>query len=186
MARFVRQMLRQRRERALLSAGQGGAAMQAVWALGFRPFFVLAGTAAALLVAAWILVLTGQLAAPAYFVTAVQWHAHEMLFGFVAAAVVGFVLTASQNWTGVRGIRGLPLQALAGVWLAGRALPWLVGPASAVYAAIDLAFLPLAGAVLARYLLRAGQAKNLGFLGLVAVMWTGNLLVHLEALGLTA
>jgi uncharacterized protein involved in response to NO len=65
------------------------------------------------------------------------WHIHEMLFGFVMAAIARFMLTAIPNWTGRAPISGWPLAALAALWLAGRfaclILAWLA-------AATDLAF----------------------------------------------
>ena len=48
------------------------------------------------------------------------WHAHEMIYGFIGAAIAGFLLTAVPSWTGVRGFAGMPLMVLASVWLAGR------------------------------------------------------------------
>ncbi|MYB11767.1 MAG: NnrS family protein, partial [Rhodospirillaceae bacterium] len=64
----------------------------------------------------------------------VAWHVHEILFGFVAAAMAGFLLTAVPGWTGRPPLRGLPLAALAALWLAGRvavALSAWIGAAAA-------------------------------------------------------
>src|SRR5687767_12565351 len=84
---------------------------------GFRPFFLAAGLAAFALVPVWLYVFAYHAVAfgalpPMY------WHAHEMLFGFVAAAVTGFLLTAVPSWTGARGFAGRPLYLLTGAWLA--------------------------------------------------------------------
>lgn len=76
----------------------------------FHPFFLLGAAFAAASVVAW----AGMLGQQWSFATAMPpllWHGHEMLFGFGAAIVVGFVLTAAQNWTG---IRPLSPAALAG------------------------------------------------------------------------
>ena len=70
-----------------------------LFALGFRPFFLVAGLSAVLLMMAWLLVLSGKLAPGAYMPSDL-WHAHAMIFGFIAAGICGFLLTAVQAWTG--------------------------------------------------------------------------------------
>ena len=91
-----------------------------LWRLGFRPFF-LAGTAfAALAIPLWLGVLAGWWPAWQPAGGALAWHRHEMLFGFGAAIIAGFLLTSAQNWTGRPGLSGRPLAALALLWLAAR------------------------------------------------------------------
>jgi uncharacterized protein involved in response to NO len=158
--------------------------MSALWNLAFRPFFLLASGAAAILISLWLAVWTGAVPAPQYFTTPVLWHAHEMLFAFASAVVVGFLMTASQNWTGKRGVHGWRLQVLAAVWLAARIMPWLVTPPSLLYAALDLSFLLLAVVFLAPYLFQSSQRRNMGLLGVLAVLALANALVHWEAAGL--
>src|SRR5678815_4383514 len=89
-----------------------------LWA-GFWPFFLLAALWAAIAVpvrlAAYLHGYTIGGALPA-----MVWHAHEMVYGFGLAAVTGFLLTAVPNWTGRLPLAGLPLAALAALWLAGR------------------------------------------------------------------
>ena len=95
----------------------------AFFALGFRPFFLFAGFSAAILLALWLLIWQGKLPASGYF-DAMQWHAHEMLFGYAASVVAGFLLTAVRNWTGMAvPIKG-KLASLAIIWLLAR--KWLV------------------------------------------------------------
>ncbi len=86
---------------------------------GFRPFFFGAATWAVIAIALWLCVLAGKISLPSRF-EAVAWHRHEMLFGFVGAAVSGFLLTAIPNWTGRLPIAGKPLLSLFGVWVAAR------------------------------------------------------------------
>jgi len=86
---------------------------------GFRPFFLLAGLWAPVALLLWLSMLAGVLELPTAM-DPVAWHVHEMLFGFVAAAIAGFLLTALPGWTGCPPLRGLPLAALAVLWLAGR------------------------------------------------------------------
>ncbi|MEQ8697369.1 MAG: NnrS family protein, partial [Bauldia litoralis] len=74
---------------------------------GFRPFFLFAGLYAALLIPLWLLALTGTQWSAA-IATGIRWHAHELYFGFVGAAVAGFLLTAVANWTGRPPVRGVP------------------------------------------------------------------------------
>jgi uncharacterized protein involved in response to NO len=156
----------------------------ALWNLAFRPFFLLAGAAAAILISLWLAVWTGLMPGPRYFTSTILWHAHEMLFGFATAVVVGFLMTASQNWTRKRGVHGWRLQLLAGVWLLARIMPWLVLPPSYLYAALDLAFLILAVIFLSPYLLQASQKRNMGLLLVLAVLAGANALVHAEVAGL--
>jgi uncharacterized protein involved in response to NO len=155
-----------------------------LWNLAFRPFFLLAGGAASIFILLWLAVWTGTIPAPRYFATPVLWHAHEMLFAFASLVVVGFLMTASQNWTGKRGVHGWRLQLLAAVWLVARIMPWLVTPPSYTYAAVDLAFLVLAVIFLTPYLLQTSQRRNIGLLAVLAVLALANALVHAEAAGL--
>jgi uncharacterized protein involved in response to NO len=97
-----------------------------LFAYGFRPFFLLAGIYAVVPTGVLYWAMTsGQWpedALPLY-----AWHGHEMLFGFVAAAIAGFLLTAVPTWTGTRAVSGIPLVGLVLLWLAGRAVmsPWV-------------------------------------------------------------
>jgi uncharacterized protein involved in response to NO len=122
---------------------------------GFRPFFLAAGIAAVVLVPWWALSLTGGVSLETPWPPAL-WHGHEMIFGFIAAAVAGFLLTAVPSWTGQRGFAGWPLALLAGLWLLGR----LVVATSAHWplrltATIDTAFFPALGIMLLPPLLRS-------------------------------
>ena len=69
----------------------------ALWQLGFRPFYLLASVFAALSIGLWALQFTGWLVRP--YLQGPMWHAHEMLFGFALAVIVGFLLTAGSNWS---------------------------------------------------------------------------------------
>ncbi|AWK89903.1 NnrS family protein [Azospirillum thermophilum] len=147
---------------------------------GFRPFFLAAGLSAAGFLAAWLAVLvTGTW--PDGPIGPSIWHAHEMLFGFSAAAVAGFLLTAVPSWTGTVALSGRPLMLLAVLWLAGRVavFPWAGVPAPAA-ALLDLAFFPALGVALARPLIRAGKLRNSAFLVLLVLLFLANLLIHLE------
>lgn len=156
----------------------------ALFAYGFRPFFLLAGLFAVGSVSWWLVALPDT-AGIVQRDAALAWHRHEMLFGFLPAAVAGFMLTAVPSWTGRRGYAGWPLAGLAAVWLAARVamLPAL-GLPPLWAAALDLAFLPLLMAMIAPALLRAGINHNFPFLLVLAALAIASLLDHLELMGL--
>jgi uncharacterized protein involved in response to NO len=91
-----------------------------LWLVGFRPFFILAMLSGAFLPMIWIAVFAGYSPLPGTGLQAVQWHAHEMLFGFGWAVLGGFLLTASKNWVKIRGLHGGPLAAVALFWILER------------------------------------------------------------------
>lgn len=153
-----------------------------VFRLGFRPFYLLAACLACLAVPVWALVYAGQLAwAPN--LPPLLWHAHEMVFGFATAVIVGFLLTAGKAWTGLPTPRGVPLALLALTWLAARIAALLDLP-YAVYAVLDLALLPIVAVILVRLLLRADNHRNLPLAGLLGLLALANLLFHLSVSGL--
>lgn len=149
--------------------------------LGFRPFY-LGGTAfAAVAVPLWLALLYGRIELPLHL-SPLLWHAHEMLFGFAAAIIVGFLLTAGKAWTGLQTPRGSGLGALALLWLAARLAA--LGAPYAVYAVLDLLLLPVVAAVLAGVLLRARNRRSLPLAGLLLALSAANLVFHLGALGM--
>lgn len=164
----------------------GAAGSHPLWGRGFRPFFLGVGVYGFVVVAAWTAIWQGTLPAPTWL-SPTSWHGHEMLFGLVAAAIAGFLLTAAPVWTGRRALCGCPLMTLFGVWTLGRLAMLGAGrlPA-AVVAAIDGAFLPLVAGVLVRTLWRTGQWRNYGIVALVGVLALANAAVHAQALGVTA
>jgi len=155
----------------------------APFALGFRPFFLAAGIYAVLLMALWLLVLRGSLELGE--MAPLVWHGHEMLFGFTVAVIAGFLLTAAQNWTGIRTPSGAPLAALFLLWLAGRVSFLIPGLRPCLVATIDLAFLPVLALVLALPILKAKQLHNYPFPLMLLALTAANVLVHGDALGWT-
>src|SRR5205085_636746 len=109
------------------------------------------------------------------------WHGHEMVFGFGTAALAGFLLTAVPNWINTGPVRGARLALLACVWLAARVAAWTAGPLW--FAAIDLAFLPTLVAMIAPGIIRRSGKRNGVFVLMLAILWSADLAVHLEALG---
>jgi uncharacterized protein involved in response to NO len=152
-------------------------------ALGFRPFFLAAGGAGVALPLVWLAVLHGALPPPTWL-DPFLWHGHEMLFGFVAAAIAGFLLTAVPGWTATPPVRGAPLALLVLVWALGRAAlalaSWL--PAGLV-AVADLAF-PLALlAAVGGPIVRTRAKRQAGVLAALTALTAANTAVHLDALG---
>ncbi len=149
--------------------------------LGFRPFYLGAASFALLAIPLWVMLFLGQwnlsLALPSLL-----WHAHEMLFGFAVAVILGFLLTAVRAWTGLATPRGASLGALALLWLAARVAA-ITGP-YAVYAALDLLLLPLVAAVLTRLLLQAGNRRNLPLAAMLILLALANGAFHLVVTGL--
>jgi uncharacterized protein involved in response to NO len=152
----------------------------ALLAYGFRPFFLLAALDALCNMGLWLAVYSYPDLWPSQAIAAMYWHAHEMLFGFVTAAIAGFLLTAVPGWTGRSSYNGAPLLFLAGLWVAGRIAmaPWALLPPMAA-SAIDLAFYPALALVLAPPLIRARKFNNLPFLGILAALFLANLCFHL-------
>lgn len=150
----------------------------------FRLFFLLAGLFAALVIFVWLAVLVDWLHLPLGF-SPLLWHSHEMLYGFVPAAVAGFLLTAMANWTGTPPPSGKRLFALGLLWLAGRFAMALAGwlPGWLV-AFVDLSFLPVLALYAFVVLRRSGNSRNLPLVAVLAVLAAGNLLMHLALLGI--
>lgn len=149
-----------------------------LWALAFRPFYLLAALFAAIAVPVWAVAYSGAIELP---MAGIWWHAHEMIFGFAVAVIIGFLFTAGRAWTGIDTPAGGQLAALAALWLAGR-LAMAFG--SGVWVAvIDIAFLPLAAAALLRVLIKARSWRNY-FVGVLpALLAVANLIFHLAVLG---
>ncbi|THF64126.1 NnrS family protein [Pseudothauera rhizosphaerae] len=151
-----------------------------VFMCGFRPFFVLAAGGAVLFMALWLLALGGRLPAWQPPGGIVLWHAHELVFGFAAAAVAGFTLTAIPEFTRTAPIPPRPLARLALLWLAARLAYALAGwwPAPLGMWPAALGSLALWALLLARIappVWRDPERAHLGF------AWTMGALALLQA-----
>lgn len=151
---------------------------------GFRPFFFLAAAWACFAVLAWLWAFLGGMSLPGGF-DALAWHRHEMLFGFVGAAIVGFLLTAIPNWTGRLPIAGLPLAALAGLWLTARAAVWFSGTVGLVTAAaFDIGFFLVFALVAGREVI-AAKNRNIPPVVMVLLLALADAWDYAAALGFT-
>jgi uncharacterized protein involved in response to NO len=130
--------------------------------------------------ALWPAFFTGKIAVPTAF-SAIDWHAHEMIFGYVVAVATGFLLTAIPNWTGRLPVARWPLAGLAALWAAGRvAVFFSEALGRALAGAIDCAFLIVFAAVVARELIAGRNWHNLKVLALLVVLALTNLAFHVE------
>ena len=150
--------------------------------LGFRPFFLSAGIFSAILLAIWLYSFSTAFS-PSPNYSPVLWHAHEMIFGYTAAVIGGFLLTAVKNWTGIKTIRGYWLAELVTVWLAARLLPFFdIHP---LYSAmISVAFFPLLAFAIAVPLIRADSKGNLLFIPVLLVFALADVIFQLAILQL--
>jgi uncharacterized protein involved in response to NO len=155
----------------------------ALFTQGFRPFFLATGLWSAVALAVWIVMFTTGTTVPSRF-DPLAWHIHEMLFGFVMAAIAGFLLTAIPNWTGRLPVSGSPLALLAGLWLLGR-IACLISALVPAWIAIaaDLSFPVVLVGVVAREIVVGRNWRNLPMVAPVSVLGIANLLMHLEADG---
>lgn len=150
------------------------------WGLGFRPFFFLGSVLSVVLLLLWGCFLSGIWQGIAGR-NMLLWHVHEMLFGFGVAIVAGFLLTATQNWTGIRGVNGKPLMMLTLLWLLPRILFFVEAVPLSVLTVLDLFFLPVLAVKLKPYLKKS--PRNQIFYALLGGLWLGNLFWHAGALG---
>ncbi len=151
----------------------------ALWQLGFRPFYLLAGAFASLSILLWVCQYTGHLAIG--YLRTPAWHSHEMLFGYTMAVVAGFLLTAVRNWTGLPTPSGAPLAALAALWVTGRVL--MLTPFATAAALVNAAF-PLALAVgIGIPLVRSRNRRNYFFVALLLMLAVAAGSWHLSHLG---
>ncbi len=161
------------------------ARLPAVLDYAFRPMFLAAGSWAVIALALWLAMFFGYVQLPTRF-DPLAWHIHEMLFGFVMAAVAGFLLTAIPNWTGRLPVRGLRLAMLAALWLLGR-LACLISADLPAWLAVvaDLAFPTALLAVAAREIIAGRNWRNLPMTAPLALFIIADLLMHLESLGVS-
>nr|WP_216607331.1 NnrS family protein [Vibrio tubiashii] len=147
-------------------------AIPPVLRLGFRPFFLLGSIYAVIAIAVWVWMFqSGQ--PTTLQVPALWWHVHEMIFGFAMAIVVGFVLTAVQNWTGINGTKHHRLAILVGLWLAPRVLLWTPTPLWLI-SSIEALFLAMTAFEVGTRVVKAKGWRNLFFVPLFVLAIAAN------------
>ncbi len=155
----------------------------AILSYGFRPFFLAGSIWAAAAMILFVLMLQGSVSLPCVL-SPIDWHLHELLYGFLPAIVAGFLLTAVPNWTGRLPVAGAPLAALFGLWLTGRAAVFcsaLIG--AGIAASADMLFLIALVIVIGREIIQSKNLHNLRVLVLAGLLATGNFVFHIETAG---
>ena len=151
-----------------------------LFALGFRPFYLLAALLAVIGMSLWLLSYTGTAQFGTYL-QGVFWHSHEMLFGFLAAAMTGFLFTAVRNWTGLPTPTGVLLGVIALLWILARVL--FLGGSTTLAIALDLAFLPVVAAGVAIPIFRSRNQRNYKILGILVALCVLHFVFHLALAG---
>jgi uncharacterized protein involved in response to NO len=152
----------------------------AILGYGFRPFFLAATIYAGIGIGVWLPFFSGDVAIPTAM-TPVDWHIHEMLYGFLPAVITGFLLTAIPNWTGRLPLRGGGLALLVTVWIAGRLAVFfsaIIGPIAA--GIVDVSFLLLITAAAAREVIAGRNWRNIPPVVILLVFFAGNVSFHIE------
>jgi len=147
--------------------------------LGFRPFFLGGALSAAVLLIVWLYLLSSGKAVH-YYQTSALWHSHEMLFGYTAAVIAGFLLTAVRNWTNIQTLYGWKLALLFILWFSARVSAFLPESLGWLIAIIDLSFFPVLALSLALPIIRSGNFRNLVFIPILVILFIANLLIHGE------
>lgn len=150
---------------------------------GFRPFFLGAALWAVLALAVWLAFLF-KLVPHTLIDDPLAWHRHEMLFGFVGAAIAGFALTAVPNWTGRLPIAGGPLAALFGIWAAGRILPFVLADENLLLISLDGGFYLLLAGLLGREIAKS-RNRNMPVVAVIALFGLADLLDRANMAGIT-
>ncbi|MGF1872882.1 NnrS family protein [Photobacterium indicum] len=154
-----------------------------IFRLAFRPFFLGASIFSAIAMIIWAIFWSGKIdVSMLMYGNPIWWHSHEMLIGFTGAIIIGFLLTAVQNWTGSPGVRGWPLASIFLLWAIAR-VGLLFGTANIIWMVIDLTWVPLATYFLAKPLILRKQWNNLFFVPLLLLMTLLNAYLHFMVLG---
>jgi len=148
--------------------------------LGFRPFYTVAAVFAVIAMLAWLCAFAGFSGTGVYLHSMV-WHSHEMLFGFAAAVIAGFLFTAVHNWTGLSTPTGAVLAGLTVLWFAARVLI-ITGPAP-LAAIVDVAFLPAIAIAVAVPIFRSKNVRNYKVVAVLLALATSHGVFHLASQG---
>lgn len=155
----------------------------ALFNLGFRPFFLLAGAFSLISILIWGGVYVYGWPAPRLPFTPMHWHAHEMIFGYGMAVAAGFLLTAVRNWTKIPTPHGYPLAGLAALWLAARVAGWMSPDQVLPMALLDLTFDLWFIFAIFSPILRAKQHDQIGIASKIILLTLANLCFYLGVSG---
>ncbi|MBL9119849.1 MAG: NnrS family protein [Phycisphaerae bacterium] len=145
----------------------------------FRPFYLFGTAFAAIAIPLWLAMWYRSTPMPS--MPPLYWHTHEMLFGFAGAIIVGFLLTAARNWTGLPLPSGIVLGGMVALWIAARLANFFAH--GVVGAVVDVLLFLLVAVILARALLRSGNCANWPIVGVLILLTAANALFHASILG---
>lgn len=149
----------------------------ALFSYGFRPFFLFGALWAALSAPLWMHAYAGG-EAMVGAAPALAWHVHEMLFGFIAAVIAGFLMTAVPNWTGRLPVMGWPLAGLFALWAAGRAAMFFYAELGVAAAVIDSGFLVVLAGLLGREVIVGSNTRNIPIIVFASLFALANIGFH--------
>ncbi|MFK8067820.1 MAG: NnrS family protein [Gammaproteobacteria bacterium] len=152
-----------------------------LFGLGFRPFFLFGSAYAAISIFVWVQIYSGQFSQSQSFLSPVIWHAHEMIFGYAMAVIAGFLLTAAQNWTGIKTLHGFALGLLLACWLVARILSF--SDLFIWQASFDILFLIGLAIALFIPIFKSKNWVNLGMLAKVILMLASHVVFYLGVSG---
>ncbi|GIW22649.1 MAG: heme transporter CcmB [Candidatus Sericytochromatia bacterium] len=155
---------------------------KSLWQIAFRPFFLFGSIYSIFIVYFWISFYSGNFKINNYY-NVVNWHAHEMIFGFVIAIVTGFIFTASANWTAKEPLKFFRLKLLFFFWIVPRILSFICKEKNIIIMFFDLFFYLLLIYYLYNYFSIENQRKNRIFILLFFFIFISNFIIHLEIFG---
>lgn len=150
-----------------------------LFALGFRPFYLLAAFWSVVAILEWLMELSGSGIRAIGSIPGIQWHAHEMIFGFAGTVIAGFALTAVRSWTGLDTPKGSSLMLLSILWVAGRLGP-LLSPYMAIF---DVLFLLAIAVAVGKLILQRKMVRNLFLPFILSLLCLLNGLFYMSAYG---
>ena len=153
-----------------------------ILSLGFRPFFIGAGLFGLLGIGLWMAIFTFNLPLPIEHISIVEWHAHEMIYGYSLAVIAGFLLTAVRNWTGIQTLHGTGLLILFGLWVAAR-IAFSVTGHIAIAGLLDTAFMLVLLVSVSIPCIQSRQWQQIAILSKILLLTAGNVLFYLGATG---
>jgi len=155
----------------------------ALFNLGFRPFFLMAGMYSLISIFVWGNVYVYGWAMPRLPFSPLHWHAHEMIFGYGMAVAAGFLLTSVRNWTHIQTLQGYSLAGLAMLWLAARLAGWMFPAQILPMLLFDLMFDVWLIVAVFGPILRAKQHQQVGIASKLILLMLANLCFYLGVMG---
>ena len=153
-----------------------------ILSLGFRPFFIGAGLYAVLSIGLWMAVFLFSMPLPLTSVSIIEWHIHEMIYGYSIAVIAGFLLTAVRNWTGIQTLHGSGLLILLALWMLAR-ITFSITAHIEVAGILDIAFMLMLLVSVSIPCIQAKQWQQLAILSTLLLLAAGNILFYLGAIG---